>query len=171
MYISNMLLIIWNEEGRGIMNKLDKIEDSEFVFGALLVVANKMDTLLERTLSKHNVTAKQWFLLLIIFNLFENPPTIKEAAKQMGSSHQNVKQVALKLEEKGMLILEKDKKDLRATRLIPTKKSYEFWKEIADDGKAFMEAFYKGIEKESMNNARMLIAKIMLNLVDMETNK
>lgn len=153
------------------MNKLDTVGDQEFVFGALLVVANKMDTLLERTLSKHNVTAKQWFLLLILFNLFEEPPTIKEAAREMGSSHQNVKQVALKLEEKGMLILEKDKKDLRATRLIPSEKSYEFWKATANDGKAFMQAFYKGIENESMNHARRLMEKIMLNLVDMETKE
>lgn len=153
------------------MEKFDQIPDSQFIFGALLVVANKMDTLLERTLIKHNVTSKQWFLLLVLFNLFEKPPTIKEVAKEMGSSHQNVKQVALKLEEKGMLKLEKDKKDLRATRLILTEKSYEFWKEIEKDGKKFMDAFYNGIEKDEFQNTRLFISALMFNLSEMETRE
>jgi DNA-binding MarR family transcriptional regulator len=153
------------------MEKFEQIPDSQFIFGALLVVANKMDTLLERTLIKHNVTSKQWFLLLVLFNLFEKPPTIKEVAKEMGSSHQNVKQVALKLEEKGMLKLEKDKKDLRVTRLILTEKSYEFWKEIENDGKKFMDAFYNGIEKAEFQNTRLFISALMFNLNEMETRE
>lgn len=153
------------------MERFNQIPDSEFVFGALFVVANKMDTLLERTLSKHNVTSKQWFLLLVLFNLFEKPPTIKEVSKEIGSSHQNIKQVALKLEEKGMLKLEKDKKDLRATRLILTEKSYEFWKTIENDGREFMDAFYYGIENDNMHNIRHFMSSLMLNLNEMETKE
>jgi DNA-binding MarR family transcriptional regulator len=150
------------------MEKFEQIPDSEFIFGALLVIANKMDTLLERTLSKHNVTSKQWFLLLVLLNIFEKPPTIKEVAREMGTSHQNVKQVALKLEEKGMLKLEKDRKDLRATRIILENKSYDFWKGIENDGKEFMEAFYKNIEKNNLQNIRFFISTLMLNLSKME---
>lgn len=150
------------------MEKFEQIPDSEFIFGALLVIANKMDTLLERTLSKHNVTSKQWFLLLVLLNIFEKPPTIKEVAKEMGTSHQNVKQVALKLEEKGMLKLEKDRKDLRATRIILAEKSYDFWKAIENDGKEFMDAFYKNIGKNNLQNIRFFISTLMLNLSEME---
>lgn len=150
------------------MNKLDESTDFDFIFGALLVIANKMDTLLDRVLSKYNITSKQWFLLLILFNLFEKPPTIKEAAKEMGSSHQNVKQVALKLEEKGMLKLERDKKDLRATRLVVTEKSYDFWKAAENDGIKFMKEFYSGVENDRLKNARLFISQIMRNLKVME---
>lgn len=129
-----------------------------------------MDTLLDRILSRHNVTSKQWFLLLIIFNLFEHPPTIKEVAKVMSSSHQNVKQVALKLEEKGMLRLEKDKKDLRVTRLAVTEKSYEFWKAVENDGIKFMNEFYTGIKNDKLKSGRLLLAQIMQNLESMEEN-
>jgi DNA-binding MarR family transcriptional regulator len=150
------------------MKDFSNVKDGEFVFATFLLIANKMDTLLERALSKHNITSKQWFLLLVLFNIFEKPPTIKEMANEMGSSHQNVKQVALKLQEKGMLVLEKDKKDLRATRLIPTEKSYTFWKNSSEDGIRFMNAFYSGIDSENLNKARLFISKIMLNLNDME---
>lgn len=150
------------------MKKLDNINDSAFIFGSVLVVANKMDTLLDRVLNKYNITSKQWFLLLILFNLFEYPPTIKEVAKEMGSSHQNVKKVALKLEEKGMLKLEKDQKDKRVTRLIPTEKSYDFWKASEIDGIKFMKEFYAGVENDKLESGRILLAQIMQNLEIME---
>lgn len=150
------------------MKKLDNINDSSFIFGSVLVVANKMDTLLDRVLNKYNITSKQWFLLLILFNLFEYPPTIKEVAKEMGSSHQNVKQVALKLKEKGMLKLEKDKNDLRVTRLIATEKSYDFWKVSEMDGIKFMKEFYAGVENNKLESGRILLAQIMQNLEIME---
>lgn len=144
------------------------VGDGEAIFAALLLVANKMDTLLERTLSKFNITSKQWFLLLVLLNAFDKPPTIKELAKEMGSSHQNVKQVALKLQDKGMLLIEKDKKDLRASRLVPTEKSYKFWQDSSEVGQNFMKSFYNGIEKNRLKEARLFISKIMFNLNDME---
>lgn len=150
------------------MKNLNNISHSEFLFGALLVVANKMDTLLERTLAKHGITSKQWFLLLVIFNLFEAPPTVKEAAMGMGSSHQNVKQMALKLKEKGMLRLEKDPKDLRATRLIPTEKSRTFWKDTEQDGMNFMKIFYKGMNEKTFEQARHFLNALMANISEME---
>jgi len=150
------------------MKRLDNVNDSAFIFGSVLVVANKMDTLLDRVLNKHNITSKQWFLLLILFNLFEHPPTIKEVSKEMGSSHQNVKQVALKLKEKGMLKLERDKKDLRVTRLVVTEKSYDFWKETEIDGMKFMKEFYAGVENDKLESGRLLLTQIMQNLEIME---
>lgn len=150
------------------MKNFSEIPDSNYIFGALLIVANKMDTLLQRVLSKHNVTAKQWFLLLVLFNVFEKPPTIKELASEMGSSHQNIKQVALKLQEKGMLVLEKDKRDLRATRIKATEKSYQFWADTKEDGEKFMSEFYKGIDEESFNISRAFIVKLLLNMNEME---
>jgi hypothetical protein len=73
------------------MNTYDDIPDSSFVFGALLIVANRMDTQLERALSKHQITAKQWFLLMVLMSHPNQALTLKEAASTMGTSHQNVK--------------------------------------------------------------------------------
>ena len=146
------------------MNRLDSVNDSEFTFAALLIVANKMDTLLERVLIRYGITAKQWFLLLVAINLAESMPTIKEAAAEMGSSHQNVKQIALKLEKKGMLRLEKDETDRRMIRLVTTEKSREFWQALEGDGIMFMKAFYEGIEPEQLSNARRFLSEVLQNL-------
>lgn len=150
------------------MNYFENINDQEYIFASMLLIANKMDTLLERSLSKYNITAKQWFMLIVTVNAFKESPSIKEIAKVMGSSHQNVKQLALKLEAKGMVLLEKDKKDLRATKVILTKECFELFKLLEEEGFVFMNKFYKEINSKQLKDARIFINQIMDNLKNIE---
>lgn len=150
------------------MNYFENITDQEYIFATMLLVANKMDTLLERALSKYNITAKQWFMLIVIVNAFKEAPSIKEIAKVMGSSHQNIKQLALKLEAKGMVELEKDKKDLRTTKVTLTKECFQLLKKLEKEGLVFMNKFYKEIDSKEVKNGRMFISKIMNNLKEIE---
>ena len=150
------------------MSKLDPLEDARYVFAMTLIVANRMDTLLDRELRAFDVTAKQWLLSAAVSGLFDEPPTIKEVAREMGSSHQNIKQVALKLEQKGLLKLEKDKKDARATRLKTTDKSDGFWSEIQPKGTKFIEALFRNVKTEDLSRARNILRTMVLNLASME---
>jgi DNA-binding MarR family transcriptional regulator len=154
--------------GGFILSKYDWMGDQKFVFGSVLIVSNMMDTLLERELKEFDITAKQWFLTVVINNSFsDKAPTIKEIAREMGSSHQNVKQVALKLEQKGLLVLEKDKKDARVTRLRLTEQSYKFSQAIQSKAAAFTQALFNGIENEDMSKARAVLQKMLSNLTRM----
>lgn len=150
------------------MNKEDLLPDKQYIFGALLIISNRLDTLLERELKCFGVTSKQWYLSMIIDTLFDNPPTLKEAAKEMGSSHQNVKQVALKLQDKDLLELVKDKKDARVTRLKMTKKSYSFWESTLPKGFEFTERVFNNIEKEDLEKARFVMKQILSNIQAMD---
>jgi len=150
------------------MDQTTQMPDKQYIFGSLLIIANRMDTLLERELRQFGVTSKQWFLSVIIDSLFTEPPTMKEVAREMGSSHQNVKQVALKLQEKNLLTLFKDKKDRRVTRIRMTNESQEFWKKTQPKGTIFTEALFEGIKKEDLQVARQVMQKIMDNLELME---
>ena len=146
------------------MSYFDNIKDQDFIFAALLLLANKLDTQLERTLSSHDITAKQWFTLLVLINAFESPPSIKDLAREMSTSHQNVKQIALKLEAKGLVKLEKDKRDQRVTKVLITDESQELFKNLEKDGKDFMNSFYEGIEAEDLKQGRKVLEKLMENL-------
>ena len=150
------------------MNKIEIMNDQKYLFGALFIVANRMDTMLQREFNRFDITTKQWFLSVIIEKLFDKPPTMKEVAKEMGSSHQNVKQVALKLEQKGLLILEKDKRDARVTRLKLTENSYNFWNKIRGEGTAFTQALFKDIDKEELEVARRVMQKMIININEMD---
>lgn len=67
------------------------------LFGALLAYGNRLQALGDGFYRE--VTTKQWFLLACL-ELFEAPPTLGELADAMGCSHQNTKQLALKLAAK-----------------------------------------------------------------------
>lgn len=150
------------------MSKIEIMGDRKYLFGSIFIVSNRMDTLLQREFNRFNITTKQWFLSVIIDNLFDNPPTMKEVANEMGSSHQNVKQVALKLEQKGLLVLEKDKKDARTTRLKLTENSYDFWKMIKEEGAVFTETLFKDIDKDELAIARRVMQKMLLTINEMD---
>lgn len=93
---------------------------------------------------------------------------MKEAAKEMGSSHQNVKQVALKLEQKGLLSLQKDKRDARVTRLKLTENSYNFWEKVRKEGITFTQSLFKNIDKDELEVARIVMQKMQSNINEMD---
>lgn len=146
------------------MNKLEMMDNLQYLFGSIFVISNRVDALLQREFNEFDITTKQWFLSIVIDNLFDNPPTIKEAAAEMGSSHQNVKQIALKLEQKGLLILEKDKEDGRVTRLKLTENGRDFWIKIKEEGTAFTKELFNNIDKDELEVVRRVIKKILLNI-------
>ncbi len=104
-----------------------------------------------------------------IKSIFDSPPTMKELANEMGSSHQNIKQVALKLQRKGLLRLERDKKDARVTRLRLTEQSYDFWKKTEPKGNVFRVNMFKEMDKESISTTRALLERMLMNLTEIES--
>ncbi len=149
-------------------NKANSIPDEPMIFALLLILSNKMDTLLEREFREFDVTTKQWFLSETIHSLFDSPPTMKEVAKEMGSSHQNVKQVALKLQQKGLLRLEKDKNDARVTRLSLTEQSRDFWGKTDKKGTAFRNNMFQDMTSEDIATTRASLEKMLCNLTEIE---
>ncbi len=150
------------------MNKLEQIPNQQFIFGSLFVLANRVDTLLDRALQKFNVSSKQWFLSICVASLFDHNPSLKELAKESGSSHQNVKQVALKLQDKNLLELYKDPKDARTTRVKLSEYSFEFWKLSDQDSNEFMTQLFKDISNEELESVRKVFTKLNNNLSEME---
>nr|WP_286946995.1 MarR family transcriptional regulator [Acetobacterium sp. UBA5834] len=146
---------------------MDSMPDQKFIFGGVQVVANQMDTLLERELKEYNLTTKQWLLTIVVQNIFDHDPTLKEVAKSMGSSHQNVKQVALKLEQKGFVVMEKDPHDARITRIKLTDAVDSFGTESQQKSEIFTEKLFDGISDEELAMTRSVIEKLLANLEKM----
>jgi MarR family transcriptional regulator, transcriptional regulator for hemolysin len=153
------------------MSKLDLMKDQKFLFGSIHIVANKKETLLERELKSFGITFKQWFLMVVIQNTFDKPPTLNEASKAMGSSHQNIKKIASILEEKGYVAFDKDKKDSRSKRIRLTEESYKLTESIQAQATTFTEALFQGITEEEMAKARKTLQMMLSNLEKMELNE
>lgn len=144
------------------------IPDDAMIFALLLIISNKMNTLLEREFKLFGLTTKQWFLFETIKSLFDAPPTLKEVAKEMGSSYQNVKQVAIKLQQKGMLVLEKDKKDGRITRLRLTEQRDAMWNQVNQRGSVFRANMFREMDTDAIARTRGLLEKMLSNLDGIE---
>ena len=150
------------------MSKLDKLADKQYFFGALFVTANRLDTIMERNFAEFGVTTKQWFLSIVVDRLFEDPPTMKQAAYAMGSSHQNIKQLALKLHKKGLLRLDKDAQDARLMRLSLTPEGQQLWHTVRLQRDPFQERLFEGISAEELKTVRGVMERLLHNIDEMD---
>ena len=151
-----------------MQRSLAQMEDRTFVFGSLFVTANLLETLLDRVFAGYGITSKQWLLLITIQSLFQEAPTVSQVAAAMGSSHQNVKQVALNLERRGFLRLEKSEQDARVTRLVVTDACRAFAEETQQAGEAFMKEAFSGVSAEDAHGARNALFSLWQNALNMK---
>ena len=73
------------------------IELSYFLLGLLSAFENRFQAVADNAMKE--ISWKQFFAIICI-NMCKSTPTVKELAEIMGSSHQNVKQILLKLEKR-----------------------------------------------------------------------
>lgn len=147
---------------------LNEMEDRTAVFGTLFVTTTLLETLLDRVFAPYGITVKQWLLLITITSLFTESPTVKQVAGAMGTSHQNVKQIALNLEKRGFLLLVKDSHDARATRLVTTDACRAFGEQTSDAGDVFMEEAFAGVEEADLRGARNTLLALWQNALKMK---
>lgn len=125
-----------------------KMEYIKFIFATVFIVANKLQVIGDQYLGE--ITSKQWLLLLMVGQFEDQPPTLGQVAALLGVSHQNTKQLALKLEKKDLLLIEKDPQDNRALRLKLTKKSYEFFQKNTDRDQVFLLELFEAFDEEEI---------------------
>jgi len=140
---------------------VDLLEKERYIFGSIFFLSNKLQTILDRSFRNEGFTTKQLFMTLVIQQFGDVSPTINDLANVMGTSHQNVKQIALKLEKRGFVRIERDKEDRRSVRVTLTQMSESFWKERVEEGKDFLaelfdycrdeevEGLYRGLKRLS----------------------
>ena len=76
------------------------IESSYFLLGLLSAFDNRFQAMADRLIGE--ISWKQFFTIICI-QLCKESPTLQQLADVMGTSHQNCKQLLLKLEKKGFV--------------------------------------------------------------------
>ncbi len=131
------------------------IESSYFLLGLLSAYDNRFQTAADRLIGE--ISWKQFFTIICI-NLCKETPTIKELAEIVGSSHQNVKQILLKLEKKGFVRITVDAEDRRKQRVELTEKCIRFCSDNEEKSNRVMKMMFRGISEEHL---RVTINTIM----------
>ena len=91
------------------------IPSDYYLLGLLSAFDNRFQALADSTMQE--ISWKQFFAIICI-NLCKEPPTLNELSEILGSSHQNVKQILLKLEKKGFVQFKADTNDRRKQRIM-----------------------------------------------------
>ena len=129
------------------MSGISGIESSYFLIGLLSAFENRFQAVADSTMKE--ISWKQFFALICI-NMCKEKPTVKELAEIMGSSHQNVKQILLKLEKKGFVSITADESDKRKLRIELTEYCKEFCAKNDEMAMNIMRKMFEGVSNEQL---------------------
>ena len=154
-----------------VMN-IEKVEFGDmppqpFLLGLLSAFDNRYQAAADAYFKE--ITWKQFFAIICI-NLCKEAPTLNELSDIMGSSHQNVKQILLKLEKKGFVSTLPDEKDKRKQRISVTDQCREFLEKNDNNGQQSRDIIgriFKGIDEESLQTTIQTIMKMERNLSEL----
>jgi DNA-binding MarR family transcriptional regulator len=135
-----------------------------FLLGLLSAFDNRYQAAADTYLKE--ITWKQFFAIICI-NLCKEAPTINELSDVMGSSHQNVKQILLRLENKGFIATFEDEKDKRKQRIFVTDAARNFLEANDNNGQQsqyVIGRIFDGIDEKSLTTTIKTIAKMERNL-------
>lgn len=149
--------------------KMDKVDFGDmppqaFLLGLLSAFDNRYQAAADAYFKE--ITWKQFFAIICI-NLCKEAPTLNELSDVMGSSHQNVKQILLRLEKKGFIATVPDEKDKRKQRIVVTDAAREFLESNDNNGKHskyVIGRIFDGIDEKSLINTIQTIMKMERNL-------
>lgn len=137
------------------------IDLSYFLLGLLSAFDNRFQAMADKTMEE--ISWKQFFALICI-NLCRENPTINELADILGSSHQNVKQILLKLEKKGFVKIYSDNYDKRKQRICLTDYCREFCNKNDSISTQIMTKMFEGVTREQLQTTIQTIIQIEDNL-------
>jgi len=130
----------------------------------LFQLSNTLQSYMDLLLKDENLTAKQFFMMIVIGSQ-PHDLNLGEISELFGTSHQNVKQICLKLEKSGYVNIYKDEKDQRVLRVKLTSFAQAFWvKRDQSDDQTMRKMFLK---LETSELKRMLSS--LISVLD-ETN-
>ncbi len=138
-----------------------KEQDQKELFGMIFLLAHRWQYIGDQELKGSGVTTKQWFLLVTLHALFSNPPNLNELSLAMGSSRQNVKQLALNLEKRGFLEIYQDGDDKRVQRFKLSAKNQKFWDERAEKDERFLSSLFGDLPSPEIATTRSTVSSLL----------
>ena len=133
------------------------------VFRLLMIEGARLRGLLDKALAPSGLTAQQGALLSWI-QAQPEPPTLMGAANGLSMTHQNVKQIVVALQRKGMLDIQVDANDRRVRRLVLTEAHHRLWRDRNPSDFSSVLAWMSGWEDEEVAQMVRLLRRLHRHL-------
>lgn len=154
----------YDEEMNMDMVNFGDMPPQAFMLGLLSAFDNRFQACADKFFEK--ITWKQFFAIICI-NICKEPPTINELSDVMGSSHQNVKQILLKLQDKGFVNMIPDAKDKRKQRIVLTKECMDFCEKNDEQSQQIIWKIFDGINEDQLLTAIKTIMQMERNISEL----
>lgn len=128
----------------------ERLDMEKYILVVLFLVQQRWGYIINKEFLEDNITTKQWLMLVVLGSAFNHPPSMQEMAEAMSTTHQNVKQLATRLEDRGLLKIEHDPHNRRMLRLKVTEKYHNFWKKRTKKDLNTIKALYNGLTDEEV---------------------
>lgn len=141
--------------------RLENIDVEYAIYGMLFSLSNRIQTVGDKEFD--DITLKQHFVLIGL-QMYEKAPTLKEMGDLIGCSYQNIKRMAIQLENKGYIRLVQDENDKRKLLLVATEKVSKVGQEKKEATIQFMEKLYGEISKDELQITLKTLKKMDKNI-------
>mgnify|MGYP001141477129 CR=1 FL=1 len=155
-----------NRDNHMIYEKTEQLDKKSYLFGALFVLANKLQKLGDEF--DERITLKQWGVLRAIAEYDMEGATINMVATITSSSGQNVKKMATILEKKGFITISTDQRDARYVRMNLTQEAKNLFEDREILEMKFFEELYRDMDEETLDGLYQGMRKWHENIVSME---
>lgn len=140
-------------------------EPSVQLFRVVLTLATHLRTRMDQRLAEVGLTTAQAGVLTLVTGS-DHAPTLGDAARSLGTSHQNVRQVVAALERKGMIAVLPDPVDARVRRLAVTPRVGEVFadRDLADHHE--VARWLSTLTEDEQRQAVGLLHRVLKSLVE-----
>ena len=147
---------------------LSNMDNKFFLIGVLNEFMNRFQATADKSFEE--ISWKQCFTLNCI-RFFNEPPTLKELSDMLGSSHQNTKQILLKLEKNEYVKMIPDLKDRRKQRIIVTEKVNELDHKYSRMSEEMMSELFGVVNEEMIQTTINTIVQLSNKLERMQSSE
>jgi DNA-binding MarR family transcriptional regulator len=96
----------------------------------------------------------------------EKPSSVKEIARYLSTSHQNITKISLQLEGLGLLEIKVDPDDRRRKLLVLTEKSTEYWNSREDFHREAINSLFEKLSKKELMSFHKILQKLLSSSLD-----
>lgn len=140
---------------------LEGIQSNYYLLGLISAFENRFQAVADKMMKE--ISWKQFFVIICI-SMCKNDPTINELSDIVGSSHQNIKQILIKLESKKFIKIYTDGIDKRKQKICLTDYCIDFCEKNDINSLSIMNQMFKGISDKELETTIKTISKIEKNM-------
>ena len=122
------------------------------ILSDIFQLSNRLQVYLDKKFIEDDITAKQFIMLSVVDSFKNEHPTFTDIGEKLGSSRQNVKQLALKLEHNDFIRITLDTSDSRSKRVSLTVKGRSYWENDDIFDKSFVTSLFSKVSTTQLKN-------------------